>query len=218
MKSVAVAEQFQNNDKLSWMHWIIPNAEENRDAMQTAWYAPTGLPDFGKQSDRPELEEQEDEKGMLKTVAYLESLIEACTKKGIPTNRIVLGGFSQGMAMSLLTDMVSEKYSGKLAGIVGLMGYLPLASGQRFRVQELRAKAGLDMTVGEVPMFLARGKKDMLIPKRTWDNTIKKLGELGVNEGAMEIHEYEGLAHGLSGMLLRDMCNWLEKVVPKLED
>ena len=198
------------------MHWIIPNAEMNRDAMQTAWYAPTGLPDIGSRPDRPELQDEEDEEGMLKTVAYLESLIEACTRKGIPSNRIVLGGFSQGCAMSLLTDLISEKYSGKLAGIVGVMGYLPLSSGSR--LQQLRAKAGLPMTVGEVPVFLARGKKDVLIPKSWWNHTVKKLDELGYNDGAMEVHEYEGLGHGFGPALLRDMCVWLEKVVPKLED
>ena len=212
----AVADQFQNNDKLSWMHWIIPNAEENRDAMQTAWYAPTGLPNIGSRPDRPELDEEEDEAGMLKTVAYLESLIDACTRKGIPPNRIVLGGFSQGCAMSLLTDLISEKYSGKLAGIVGLMGYLPLSSGSK--LQNLRASAGLPTTHGEVPLFLARGKKDMLIPKIWWNHTLKKLDEMGYNDGAMEVHEYEGLGHGLSGPLLKDMCAWLEKVVPKMED
>ena len=198
------------------MHWIIPNAEENRDAMQTAWYAPTGLPNIGSRPDRPELEDEEDEAGMLRTVAYLESLIDACTRKGIPPQRIVLGGFSQGCAMSLLTDLISEKYSGKLAGIVGLMGYLPLATGHR--LQTLRAKAGLPTTVGEVPVFLARGKKDVLIPKIWWNYTLKRLDELGLNEGALEVHEYEGLAHGLSGALLKDMCKWLERVVPKLED
>ena len=213
---IAIAEQFEDREKLSWMHWIIPNAEENRDAMQTAWYAPTGLPNFGSKPDRPELEQEEDEAGMLKSVAYLESLIDACTRKGIPPNRIVLGGFSQGCAMSLLTSLISEKFSGKLAGIVGVMGYLPLSSG--YRVQDLRARAGLPTTVGEVPVFLARGKKDILIPKTWWNHSLKKLEELGLNEGAMEVHEYEGLGHGFSPRMLGDMCKWLEKVVPKLED
>lgn len=195
------------------MHWIIPNAEENRDAMTTAWYRPNS---FSSVSNRPELEDEEDEQGMLKTVKYLESLIEACVNKGIPSNRIVLGGFSQGCAMSLLTDMVSEKYSGKLAGIVGLMGYLPFY--QNYRIQDLRAHAGLPAEVGEVPVFLARGQKDQMIPKRVWTGALKGLENLGLNKEAMEVHEYENLGHGLSGPLLRDMCNWLERVVPKLED
>ena len=195
------------------MSWIIPNAEENRDAMQTAWYRPTGFANRPT-SGRPELEEEEDEEGMLKSVKYLESLIDACCNKGIPPERIVLGGFSQGCAMSLLADLISEKYSGKLAGVVGLMGYLPLAS----RIQHLRAHANLPPTIGEVPIFLARGEKDMLIPKRVWNQSLKGLEEVGYNKSAIEVHEYPGLGHGLSGPLLRDMCNFLERHLPKLED
>lgn len=196
------------------MNWIIPNAKENHDAMTTAWYRPSSLSPFPP--SRPELEEEEDEEGMMETVAYLESLIDACVNKGIPPQRIVLGGFSQGCAMSLLTDLVSAKYSGRLAGVVGLMGYLPLAS--KGRIQHLRAHAGLQPTVGEVSMFLARGKKDQLIPTRVWNQALKGLEELGLNKGAMEVHEYEGLGHSLSGPLMLDMCVWLERAVPKLED
>ena len=195
------------------MNWIIPNAEENRDAMTTAWYKPTS---FSHVPDRPELQDEEDEDGMRKTVAYLESLIDACVNKGIPPNRIVLGGFSQGCAMSLLTDLVSPKYSGRLAGIVGLMGYLPLSAA--YRLHDLRAHAGLPADVGEVPVFLARGQKDQLVPGRVWRQSLKKLDDLGLNKEAMEVHEYEGLGHGLSGPVLRDVCSWMERVVPKLED
>lgn len=198
---------------MSYMHWIIPNAKMNRDAMQTAWYNQTSL---NHRPDRPELDDEEDEEGMLETVEYLESLIAACERKGIPSNRIVLGGFSQGCAMSLLTDLISAKYSGRLAGIVGLMGYLPLASTRR--LQDLRSRAGLPPSLGEVPVFMARGKKDILIPSSKWNQSLKKLQQLGLNDGAMEVHEYEGLGHSFSGPLLRDMCNWLERVVPKLED
>jgi len=209
-----VAEQFQNNDKLPYMNWVIPNAMEDRDAMQSAWYSPTAFSPFA--SSRPELEEEEDEAGMRKTVEYIESLIDACVNKGIPPNRIVLGGFSQGAAMSLLTDLTSKKYAGRLAGIAGLMGYLPLADG--YRLQDWRAHNDLPPTHGEVSVFLARGKKDMLIPKRIWSLTLKKLEDLGLNSSAMEVHEYEGVGHGLTGTVLRDLCGWMERVIPKLED
>ena len=198
---------------MSYMHWIIPNAKENQDAMSTAWYTPSS---FASYPDRPELEDDEDEEGMKETVKYLESLIDACGNKGIPPERIVLGGFSQGCAMSLLTDLISEKYSGKLAGIVGLMGYLPLQKNSR--LQDLRSHAGHHPTVGEVPVFLARGKNDQLIPSRVWKETVEGLKGFGINDSALEIHEYEGLGHALNGRLLKDLCDWLERVLPKLED
>lgn len=182
--------------------------------MQTAWYRPTEL--SAKPPARPELADDEDEEGLLESIKYIESLVDACVKKGVPPQRIVVGGFSQGCAISLLGDLISPKYSGKLAGIVGLMGYLPLAEGNR--IQALRAKAELQPTMGEVPMFLARGKKDMLVPSRYFEQATNKLQELGLNKSAMEIHEYEGLGHTISGPVLKDMCSWLERVVPKLED
>ncbi|KAK3677237.1 hypothetical protein LTR78_002775 [Recurvomyces mirabilis] len=207
-----VADQFQKNNKLSWMHWVIPNAIDDRDVGMTAWYRPTPLKPFA--SSRPELEDPEDEEGLLKSLAYVESLIDACVRKGIPPNRIVLGGFSQGCALSLLTDLTSKRFSGRLAGIVGLCGYLPLAEGMR--LQQLRATAELPPTHGDVPVFLARGEKDMLIPKRIWNQTLKGLDALGLNDP--EVHEYEGAGHTIHGPMMKDMCDFLQRVVPALED
>lgn len=195
------------------MHWIIPNAKVNRDAGDMAWYTPSKLQVF---PDRPELEDDEDEEGMLETVKYLESLIEACERKSIPPERIILGGFSQGCAMGLLTDLISHKYSGKLAGIVGLCGYLPLAKGHR--LQQLRSTNDLPPVVGEKPVFLVKGKKDALIPSSVWQRSLDKLEELGLNKSSMEVHEYEDLGHTINGRVMQDMCTWMEKVVPALED
>jgi predicted esterase len=201
-----IADQFQQNSKLPWLHWIFPNAKENRDARATAWYHPNKL------SPRVGDEEAEDEAGMLETVAYIESLIDACVSKGIPPQRIVLGGFSQGCAMSLLTDLTSSKYAGRLAGIVGLMGYLPLCD----RLPDLRAKAGLPATHGDVPIFLAKGKQDQMIPKRVWEQCLKGLSMAGVEESSLMAKEYEGVGHSISGGVLMDLCQFLERVVPDL--
>lgn len=209
-----VADQFQNNHKLPYMHWIIPNAMENREAMTTAWYTPNSFSTFPP--DRPELAPEEDELGLMKSIGYIESLIDACRNKGIPSQRIVLGGFSQGCALSLLLDLTSKKYAGKLGGIVGLMGYLPLANGRR--IEDLRSHADLPPVHGSVSIFLARGEKDQMIPKRVWNQTLEKLKSLGAGEDDLEIHEYEGLGHSLNGPVLRDLCAFVERYVPKLED
>lgn len=68
---------------------------------------------------------QEDEAGMLRTAHALNQLISAEIDAGIPANRVVLGGFSQGGAMSLLTGLTTER---KLGGLVVLSGWLPLAT------------------------------------------------------------------------------------------
>lgn len=120
--------------------------------MNTAWYLPTALSPFP--SSRPELEDDEDEDGMRASMAYIVSLIDDLVAQGVPEKRIVLGGFSQGCAMTLLTGLTS-KYAGKLGGLVGLSGYLPLAD----KISTLRADAGLTKHVDEdVPIFLVRGE------------------------------------------------------------
>ena len=193
------------------MSWILPNAKNNRITMDTACFTPNTLSNHAP--SRPELTYDEDEEGMLETVAYLETLIDACVEAGVPPNRIVLGGFSQGCAMSLLTHLTSSKYSGKLAGVAGLLGYLPLCD-EKERIKELRA---VQSDITRTPLFLARGTRDEFIPKRVWNYTVKTLKELGIEESAIEVREYEGLTHTINGPVLRDLCGWLEKVVPALE-
>lgn len=93
--------------------------------MCTAWYTPTKL--SPRPAPRPELEdnEDEDEDGFLESSDYILKIVDALISQGIPIGRIVLAGFSQGCAMSLFIGLTS-KFAGKFAGLVGLMGYLPL--------------------------------------------------------------------------------------------
>ncbi|KAF2714122.1 alpha/beta-hydrolase [Pleomassaria siparia CBS 279.74] len=208
---VNIAHQFQAGGKLPHMSWILPNALENRDAMSTAWYMPTPLSPYP--SSRPELEDEEDEDGMKSSMTYIVSLIDDVISKGVPQERIILGGFSQGCAISLLTCLTS-KYAGKLGGVVGLSGYLPLAD----RIPALREKTGMTEHVDhEVEVFLVRGTRDMLVPKRHFRICYETLFGLGMKQDKVTIKEYEGLGHTVSGAELRDLCEWLERVVPALE-
>ncbi|EEB96439.1 hypothetical protein MPER_04429, partial [Moniliophthora perniciosa FA553] len=93
----------------------------------------------------------EDEDGMMESVRSLTQLIDAEIKSGLPANRIVLGGFSQGAAMSLLTGLTSET---TLAGVVALSGWLPLKD---------KFKASLSSHATSVPIFWGHGTSDPLL-------------------------------------------------------
>jgi lysophospholipase-1 len=208
---LAIARQFQSASKLPYMSWILPNALENNDLASTAWYMPTSLSPYPP--SRPELEDDEDEEGMMSTVAYLTTLIDDLVAQGIPPERIILGGFSQGHAMALLTGLVS-KYAGKLGGLVGLSGYLPLSD----RIPALRADAGLPKDVDDgVEVFLGRGTGDRLVPKRYHRLCYENLYKYGVKEERVSIKEYEGLGHVMNAAELKDLCAWLERVLPAKE-
>ena len=60
---------------------------------------------------------------MITAANSLKMLIKAEIDSGTDASRIVLGGFSQGACMSLLTGLTGEK---KLAGVAVLSGWLPL--------------------------------------------------------------------------------------------
>ena len=60
---------------------------------------------------------------MLDTVRSINQLITAEVDTGIPSERIVLAGFSQGGAMSLLTGLTNER---KIGGMAVMSGWLPL--------------------------------------------------------------------------------------------
>ncbi|OAG02692.1 acyl-protein thioesterase 1 [Paraphaeosphaeria sporulosa] len=207
----SIARQFQTAGKLPYMSWVLPNALHNHDVMSTGWYAPTGLSPFPP--SRPELEDEEDEEGITSSAQYLVSLIDDLVSQGVPERRIVLGGFSQGHAMALFTGLTSSKYSGRLGGLVGLSGYLPLIE----RIPKLREAAGLPEKINhDVQVFIARGTKDMLVPRRYLTLCSNGLLDCGVKQEHLTVKEYDGMGHIMGGAELRDLCTWLETVVPQL--
>lgn len=70
----------------------------------------------------------EDEEGMLRSAGWINELITVEINAGINPDHIVLGGFSQGGAMTLLTGLTGER---KLAGLAVMSCWLPLS--QKFK-------------------------------------------------------------------------------------
>lgn len=166
--------------------------------------------DLEKKEESDSEEEAEDE--IFASVEYVCSLIDGEVSRGVKLERIVVGGFSQGCAISLVTGLAS-RYAGRLGAVVGLSGYL--IGGKRAREGRrgyLRSN-GKEEGNGNrgMKVFLAHGTKDMLVPMRVFRKGREKVeGALG----EVEVHEYEGLGHATSGVEFRDMCEFLERVVP----
>jgi len=95
----------------------------------------------------------EDEAGILRSRDYFHSLIDAEVAKGIPTNRIVIGGFSQGGAMSLISGVT---YKNQLGGIFGLSCYLLLQN----KIKEL---IPVENPNQNTPIFMGHGDADPVV-------------------------------------------------------
>jgi lysophospholipase-2 len=65
----------------------------------------------------------DDERGMIDSVKAVDALIQAEVDAGIPENKIILGGFSQGGAISILSGLTTKR---KLGGIIGLSCWVTL--------------------------------------------------------------------------------------------
>ena len=152
-------------------------------------------------------DEEDDEEGMTKSVDYICGLIAKEVEEGkVPLDRIVVGGFSQGCAVSLLVGLLS-RYRGQLAGVVGLSGYLPLEGKVSRSVAE--RKEGVKSAT---KWFLAHGSRDQLVPRRRFTSYKESLEKWEGDN--VEGRVYEGMPHSTSGAEIRDLCNWLERVLP----
>ena len=102
-------------------------------------------------------------------------------------------GFSQGCAMTLLTGL---RHAERLAGLVGLSGYLPLAD----TTAAERAAASVAL-----PIFLAHGRSDTVIPLARATASRDVLQSLGC---VVEWHEYP-MAHSVCPQEVADLNRWL---------
>lgn len=140
---------------------------------------------------------QEDEEGLRMAMVYYKSLIQQEITRGIRPERIVIGGFSQGCALSLMTGI---RFGQRLGGIFGLSGYLPLASAT---VSE-QHQANCD-----TPVFLAHGEQDRIVLPALATTTRDILQEQG---HTVSCHTYP-MAHTICEAELVDLGKWLINIL-----
>src|SRR5690625_3647659 len=95
-----------------------------------------------------DLVRQEDAQGIRDSQQQIEALIQREIKRGIPSDHIILAGFSQGSAMTLHPGL---RYPQPLAALIGLSGYLPIAD----QAPKERHAANQN-----TPIFMAHGTQD----------------------------------------------------------
>ena len=177
---------------LPGIRFVFPHAKTmpvtiNGGYVMRAWYDITGA----------ELTRREDEGGLRSSQRDVEALIAREKARGIPASRIILAGFSQGCAMTLQTGM---RHPEKLAGMLCLSGYLPLATS----VGEERSAESL-----ATPIFMAHGTHDNVVPFIRAQQSKDVLESLGYQ---VEWHQYT-MQHTLCLEEVQDISKWLRKVI-----
>ncbi|MDZ5456391.1 alpha/beta hydrolase [Azohydromonas lata] len=172
------------------VRWIFPHAPVrpvtiNGGYRMRAWYDLLGS----------ELQRREDEPGLRASLQEVLALVARERERGVAARRILLAGFSQGCAMALLAALRCEE---RLAGVAGLSGYLPLAS----LTAAERHGANADL-----PVFLAHGSMDPVVPMAAGSGTRELLRQLGHE---VEWHEYP-IGHTVSVEELEALRTWILK-------
>lgn len=140
---------------------------------------------------------QEDETGIHASEQAIQALLEREQSRGIASNQIVLGGFSQGCAMTLQTGL---RYTKPLAGLLCLSGYLPLAD-----TVDLERNPANQHT----PIFMGHGEEDNVVPIPRAFIAKEKLAALGYQ---VDFNTYP-MQHAIHPVEIKDISLWLAQVL-----
>lgn len=170
------------------LRFIFPHAPVrpvtcNGGYSMRAWYDIYSLENF----------EQEDVAGLTASQQIINTLIQTENDRGIPTNRIILMGFSQGGALALFSGL---HYPQALAGIGALSTYLP------GRHSDARY---IDPSNQQTPIFMAHGLYDNVVRLEHGETSCAILKEWGCN---VDWKTYS-MEHAVCLEEISDIANWL---------
>lgn len=174
------------------IRFVFPHAPSmpvtiNGGYVMPAWYDILGV----------NLVSQQDAAGIQKSELAIQALIANEVARGIPHERIVLAGFSQGCAMVLHTGL---RLPHRLAGIMALSGYLPLAD--RFSTERNAANA-------QTPVFMAHGTADPVVVVQRGEESRNALAALG---HPVQWHTYP-MQHSVHPREIADISVFLTQVL-----
>ena len=140
---------------------------------------------------------KEDEPGLRQSQKMVEELIAKEAARGVPVNKVVLAGFSQGGVIALQTALRQPR---RLAGVMSLSAYLPLVQ----KIEQERNAANND-----IPVFLGHGTSDNVVPLVLGKASRDQLIKMGYD---VDWHQYP-MAHSVCAEELRDLSAWFKRVL-----
>jgi len=169
------------------VRFVFPHAPAipvtlNGGMVMPAWYDIVSLDSRGH-----------DEEGVARSSRQVSALIEREIERGVPSERIILGGFSMGGAIALHAGL---RYPERLAGIMGLSCYL-------LRAESLDDEASA--TNAETPVLLCHGSQDPMVPVQLGEAARATIEGRG---NPTEWHDYP-IPHSVSLPELEDIGAWL---------
>ena len=189
----SIVPELQLPDSLP-LRFIFPHAPYrpvtiNGGYTMRAWYD-IAIDNSGFHQNEVQIRESEQQ---------LQALIQQERARGHDSRKIVLAGFSQGAATALHTGL---RYAEPLAGIMALSMPIPLPA---TIANEMHAANTA------VPVFLAHGTSDAVVPYPMGEYAHRLLSQLGL---PVEWHAYP-MAHSVCIEEIQDIRAWLMRVLPR---
>jgi phospholipase/carboxylesterase len=172
------------------IRFIFPHAPEQAVSLNGGMVMPAWFDIFGLQPGAPV-----DTEGMRRTELAIRGLMESEIQQGVPVERIVLAGFSQGAVMALHIALGLDKIP---AGVMALSGFL--------------APPTTDLSAKGLPIFMAHGVEDAVISLDYGHHSRDHLNQLGA---VVEWHEYT-MGHAVCDQEIIDISTWLKRILPEL--
>ena len=174
------------------VRFVFPHAPMRAVALNggyvmRAWYD-LALTDSGFVQEPDDIEE---------SIGIVNRLIDAEVARGVPVQRVVLGGFSQGGAIALHAGL---RYPKRLAGIAALSAPVPMVE---TLIMEIHS-ANL-----QVPILMAHGSDDTVVPFDYGNAVRRALSRRGLK---VEWHKY-AMGHTVIPEEIAVLSHWLNRVL-----
>ena len=167
--------------------YIFPHAPSisvtiNNNFVMPAWYDIYGL-------DR---NSEVDEDGIRSSAQRIAGIMEGVEEKGIPSDKIILAGFSQGGAVAIEAALT---YPRNLGGLISISSYFPT-----------RKTIKANKENNDISILICHGIHDQVVLEDMGKNAYHALLDMGYQA------EYRGYEteHGVIPEELEDIGSWIE--------
>ncbi|HAF54745.1 MAG TPA: carboxylesterase [Thauera sp.] len=140
-----------------------------------------------------------DETGLLESRALVRDLIDREAARGVPSERIILAGFSQGGAVAYLSALT---HPAPLAGVIALSTYIPSAGLITDELAEANRR---------LPVFAAHGTDDDVVALELGEQALGLLQTLGLEP---EWRTYP-MPHSVCMAEIADIGVWLKQILAR---
>lgn len=176
------------------IRFIFPHADVmpitiNMGMQMRAWYDIKSL-------DADSLNRVVDIQGINASIVKLNNLIDAQVSQGIPSQNIILAGFSQGGVIATYATILSKR---EFAGLMALSTYLPAWDDFKDNITEINK---------DTAMLVCHGTHDQVLPEVLGKNLSSKLNDNGFSN---EYKHYSGMQHSVCIEEIKDISNFIAK-------